>query len=239
MPLYLRSTILPPQDLKKSNEWSCEGLEYRLRQSTDFAEQYPIARSSHRRADCNVPHIDCLPGNLRLRLPPFIMSGLASYRLFYLTLSARANRRAAAGVATAGVYCLQRRETEFVWRVRLSSKREPVEDLSRLLGPAQGPGPQGPRPGDQPGRDLRPAGPQRLGQDDDDQAAAGPAVSDRRPGAGLRQRRHRRQQERADRLPARRVVSVPVPQRRGDARLLRPAVRHVRTTRCKQRDRRA
>ena len=34
------------------------------------------------------------------------------------------------------------------------------------------------------------------------------------------------EQERADRLPAGRVVPLPVPERRRDARLLRPAVRH-------------
>ena len=38
----------------------------------------------------------------------------------------------------------------------------------------------------------------------------------------------RRSQERTDRLPARRVVSLPILERRGDARLLRPAVRHAR-----------
>ncbi len=54
----------------------------------------------------------------------------------------------------------------------------------------------------------------------------GPAVPHRRPGAHLRQRRHRRQQEPAPRLPAGRVVSVPLPECRRDARLLRPAVRY-------------
>src|SRR4051812_42474810 len=53
---------------------------------------------------------------------------------FILTLSARANRRAAAGVANSGGHCLQRRETEFVWRTRLSSKRAPSRKLIEISG---------------------------------------------------------------------------------------------------------
>ncbi len=56
---------------------------------------------------------------------------------------------------------------------------QPHQGLPRLLGPTQGHGPQGARPEGPQGRDLRPARPQRVGQDHHDQAPARPPVSHR------------------------------------------------------------
>ena len=54
----------------------------------------------------------------------------------------------------------------------------------------------------------------------------GLAVSDQRAGFGVRSRCDGSRQKRTPRLSARRIVSLPLPQCRGDARLLRTAVRH-------------
>ena len=50
----------------------------------------------------------------------------------------------------------------------------PDQGLQGLLGPRQGPRPGRPEPDDPPRRGVRPARAQRLGQEHDDQAAAGP-----------------------------------------------------------------
>ena len=95
-------------------------------------------------------------------------------------------------------------------------------------GRPEGPGAQGPRPEGASRRDLRIARAQRFGEDDDDQAAAGPALPDRGRGADLQRADDERREERADRLPARGVVPLQVPQRRGDAPVLRAAVQDLR-----------
>jgi hypothetical protein len=59
---------------------------------------------------------------------------------------------------------------------------EPDEGLPRFLGPSKSPRFEGVGPGGASGRDLRAARSERLGQDDDDQAIAGPALSDQRAG---------------------------------------------------------
>src|SRR5262249_1610330 len=96
---------------------------------------------------------------------------------------------------------------------------QPHQSLPRLLGPAEKDRPERPRRPDRARRALRPARPQRLRQDHHHQTPPRPALPDLRRGVRLRRADAQRRQERAHRLPAGRVVPVPLPQRRGDARL--------------------
>ena len=110
-----------------------------------------------------------------------------------------------------------------------SCRRDAQSDqgLPGFLGSAEGAGLERIGPGCASGRDLWPVGSQRFRQDDHDQIDPWSALPDRWRGVGLWPCGDRRGQERAARLFAGGIVSVQIPQRRRDTRLLRTSVQHA------------